>query len=41
VRLKEIIFIDNKYINLAIVYLKHIQFVRTIIAICPFSFVYD
>ncbi len=29
-RFKEITFIDDKYINLFIVYLKHIQFISTI-----------
>ncbi len=32
---------DNKYINLVMVYLKHIQFISNITEIWPASFIYD
>ncbi len=39
-RLKQIQFIDNKYIYLVIVNLNHSQFISTITEIWPVSFMY-
>ncbi len=37
---KQIGFIDDKYINLVSVYWKHIQFISTITEILPISFLF-
>ncbi len=40
-RLKQVVFIKDKYIKVVIMYLKHIQFISTITEIWPISFMYD